>query len=195
MPKESEVLGLTALMLLHDSRRSARVASDGSLVTLEEQDRSLWDREQIAEGLGLVDRAIRLGRPGPYQIQAAIGALHARSERAEDTDWRQIALLYEKLVALTGSPVVELNHAVALAMAHGPELGLEKLEELDRRGELSAYHLFHAARADLLRRAKQFPQALGAYDIALTFAKNAREREYLERRRKEVLLALDCGSG
>src|SRR5262249_51991255 len=151
LPREAENLGLLALMLLQHSRRDARVAG-GELVTLEEQDRSLWDRSSIAEGLSLVEKALRLGPVGPYQLQAAIAALHAAASTPEQTDWRQIAALYEKLGELHPSPVISLNHAVAIAMSDGIENGLNRIDELGRAETLSRYYLFHAARADLLRR-------------------------------------------
>ena len=186
MPTESEVLGLTALMLLHDARRAARTSAAGDLVLLEEQDRTLWNRVQIDKGLRLLDRAMRRSRPGPYQIQAAIAALHARAARPEQTDWEQIVQLYESLLRLTASPVVELNLAAALAMARGPSAGLERLDRIGRGGELAGYHLFHAARADLLRRANRGAEALPAYDEAIALTTNRREKVYLEHRRREV---------
>ena len=186
MPTESEVLGLTALMLLHDARRAARTSAAGDLVLLEEQDRTLWNRVQIDRGLRLLDRAMRRSRPGPYQIQAAIAALHARAARPEQTDWEQIVQLYESLLRLTASPVVELNLAAALAMARGPSAGLERLDRIGRGDELAGYHLFHAARAGLLRRANRGAEALPAYDEAIALTTNSREKVYLERRRREV---------
>lgn len=186
LPEEPEALGLTALMLLHDSRRVARVDREGELVTLEEQDRCLWDRAAIVEGLALLDRAMRLGRPGPYQIQAAVAALHARAPSAESTDWPQIARLYGALRSVTSSPVVALNEAAALGMAEGPERGLAKIAAIEREGSLPDYHLLHAAKADFLRRAGRLDEAIDAYDRALSLAKNARERSYLERRRREI---------
>ncbi len=183
MPDEAEVLGLLALMLLQDSRREARTGAHGELVLLEEQDRSLWDRERIGEGLRILDRALSLGRPGPYQLQAAIAALHARAPSADETDWRQIAALYTELERWTGSPVVALNHAVAAAMAHGPEVGLRMT---DRIPGLEGYHLFHATRADLLRRLERHTEAAVAYRRALELVTNPIERAYLERRLAEV---------
>jgi|SRR5215469_3934843 RNA polymerase sigma-70 factor (ECF subfamily) len=180
--EEPENLGLLALMLLHDSRRQARVDAAGALVTLEEQDRSVWDREQIAEGLALVERALRMGQIGPYQLQAAIAALHAEAESSEETDWRQIAALYGELARLNPNPVVLLNGAVAVAMSEGPGRGLELLDELGAAGELDRYHLFHAARADLLRRLGSFQAAADAYRRALALMANGVERAYLERR-------------
>ncbi len=186
MPNESENLGLLALMLLHDSRRDARVNAAGELVLLDEQDRSLWHRAQIEEGLKLVERALRLGRVGPYQLQAAIAAVHAEARTAEETDWKQIAALYRELARADGSPVVLLNHAVAVAMSEGAEKGLALIDELGSAGELDSYHLYHAARADLLRRAGSWERALGAYEQALSLTSNAVERRYLRRRIAEL---------
>jgi RNA polymerase sigma-70 factor, ECF subfamily len=182
MPDEPEALGLLALMLLHDSRRDARLAADGSLVLLEDQDRTLWDQARIAEGLRVLDRALALRRPGPYQLQAAIAALHARAAQPDDTDWAEIALLYGRLAALRPSPVVELNRAVAVAMAHGLEHGLELLDGL----EIPGYHLLHAARADLLRRLDRREEAAAAYRAALACEMNAADRAFLERRLAET---------
>ena len=181
-PKDPEGLGLLALMLLHDSRRQARVDASGALVTLEEQDRSLWDRAEIDEGLGLVDAALRMGRVGPYQLQAAIAALHAEAVSPVDTDWRQIAALYGVLARLQPSPVVRLNGAVAIGMSEGPGRGLALIDELGATGELDRYHLFHAARADMLRRLGSFEAAAEAYRRALALMANGVERAYLERR-------------
>jgi RNA polymerase sigma-70 factor, ECF subfamily len=181
-PQEPEGLGLLALMLLHDSRRQARVDAAGALVTLDEQDRLLWDRAQIGEGLGLVDAALRMGRVGPYQLQAAIAALHAEAASPEDTDWRQIAALYGELARIHPSPVVQLNGAVAVGMSEGPRRGLALIDELGTSGELDRYHLFHAARADMLRRLGSFEAAAEAYRRALALMANGVERAYLERR-------------
>ncbi len=186
MPDEAEALGLTALMLLHDARRRARVGADGGIVLLEEQDRSLWDGEQIRSGLDLLERALRMRRPGPYQIQAAISALHARASRPADTDWPQIAALYGELLRHTPSPVVELNRAVAVAMADGPAAGLELLAKLEATGALEDYRLFHSARADLLRRKGRLEEAARAYERALALATNEAERAFLRRRLGEV---------
>jgi len=175
MPDETEVLGLEALLLLQASRTQARTAADGSLVLLEEQDRGLWDHDLIERGVALLDRALALRRSGPYQLQAAIAALHASAARPEDTDWAQIALLYGELARLQCSPVVELNRAVAVAMAEGPAAGLELLDALP----LERYHLFHAARADLLRRGGRLDEARAAYERALALATNQAEREFL----------------
>jgi RNA polymerase sigma-70 factor (ECF subfamily) len=181
MPDEAEVLGLEALLCLQAARSRARVSPAGALVLLDDQDRSLWDHDLIARGLGLLDRALSYGAPGPYQLQAAIAALHARAERAEDTDWTQIALLYAELARLHPSPVVELNRAVAVAMAEGPAAGLALLDGLP----LDEYHLYHAARADLLRREGRTDESRLAYERARTLATNDAERAFLERRLAE----------
>jgi RNA polymerase sigma-70 factor (ECF subfamily) len=178
MPDEPEVLGLEALLLLQASRTHARTRADGALVLLEDQDRSLWDRDLISRGTALLDRALALRRPGPYQLQAAIAALHSDAASPEETDWQQIALLYGELARLQPSPVVELNRAVAVAMANGPDAGLELLEGLP----LERYHLFHSARADLLRRAGRPDEARIEYERARDLATNEAERAFLERR-------------
>jgi len=180
--QDPESVGLLALMLLHDSRRQARVDAAGALVTLEEQDRSLWDRDQIEEGLALVDAGLRMGRIGPYQLQAAIAALHGEAESPEATDWPQIAALYGELARIHPSPVVQLNGAVAIGMSEGPRRGLALIDELGAVGELDRYHLFHAARADMLRRLGSFEAAADAYRRALALMANGVERAYLERR-------------
>ena len=185
MPDEPEALGLTALMVLHDSRRTARVSPTGELVTLEDQDRSLWNREQILEGLSLLDRAMRLQQPGPYQIQAAIAALHARAVNPEATNWSQIVALYDRLAELSESAVVALNRAAAIGMAGGPGAGLAALEAIEREETLRDYYLLHAAKADFLRRAGRYDQAVTSYDRALSLVSNACERAYLKRRRLE----------
>jgi RNA polymerase sigma-70 factor (ECF subfamily) len=181
-----EALGLLALMLLHDARRAARTSSKGDLILLEEQDRGLWDRAQIAEALALLDKALPLRQPGPYQIQAAIAALHAEAAAPAETDWRQIALLYGELYRRQPTPVVGLNRAVAVAMAEGPMRGLALLDELGESGELDDYYLFHAARADLLRRAGWYEAAAEAYAVALELAQNKVERAYLRGRLAEM---------
>jgi RNA polymerase sigma-70 factor, ECF subfamily len=186
MPDEPEVLGLLSLMLLHVSRNSARVDDAGEMVTLEEQDRSLWDGEAIAEGVCLLDAAMRLGGLGPYQLQAAIAACHATATRAADTDWARIAALYGELARLVPSPVVRLNRAVAVAMAEGPAAGLELVEALEASGELAGYHLLPATRADLLRRLGRPKEAAAAYREALELAATDAERRYLSRRLSEV---------
>ena len=182
MPDEGEAVGLVALMLLQDSRREARTVG-GELVLLEDQDRSLWDERKIEEGLRLLDRAISLRRPGPYQLQAAIAALHAQARTPEETDWPQIVALYAALEDVTASPVVSLNKAVAVAMVWGPDAGLLAV---DRVNGLDEYHLLHAARADLLRRLERHAEAATAYRRALELATNPVERAYLERRLEEV---------
>ena len=186
MPNEPENLGLLALMLLHDSRRDARVNAAGELVPLEEQDRSAWHATQIEEGLQLVERSLRMGRAGPYQLQAAIAALHAQAKAPEETDWNQIAALYAVLARTTPSPVVALNHAVAVAMSRGFETGLEHIEQIAAPGDLDSYYLYHAARADLLRRLRRNEEALAAYERALSLSANAVERRYLRRRMEEL---------
>jgi RNA polymerase sigma-70 factor (ECF subfamily) len=182
MRGESENVGLLALMLLHDSRRHARVNLQGELVTLEEQDRSLWNREQIVEGLLLVERALRMQRSGPHQLQSAIAALHAQAERAGDTDWRQITALYERLLAVQPSIVIALNHAVAVAMGEDLGKGLALINQLGESGTLDSYYLYHAARADILRRLRRPAEAAEAYRRALSLTANAVERRYLRRR-------------
>lgn len=186
MPEEPEVLGLLALMLLHDARRAARVTEDGALVPLESQDRDRWNRAEIAEGIETLERALAMRRPGPYQLQAAIAALHDEAATPEATDWPQIAALYDALVRFQPTAVVELNRAAAVAMAEGPEAGLELLDTLTESGALARYHLLHAARADLLRRAERFSEAAEAYRVALALCSNPVEREYLDRRLDEV---------
>ncbi len=186
MPDEPEALGLLALMLLHDARREGRVTPDGGLVLLVDQDRARWDRERIAEGSALAERALRMRRPGPYQVQAAIAALHDEASSAAETDWTQIALLYDALAAMDPSPVVGLNRAVAVAMVDGPGRGLELIEGIRTSGELDDYHLLHAARADLLRRLERPVEASEAYRRALALTGNGAERGFLERRLAEV---------
>ena len=188
LPGQPEVLGLLALMLLQHSRRHARVGERGEMVLLEEQDRAGWDRGMIDDGLSTLDRAMALRAPGPYQVQAAIAACHVRAPHAEDTDWRQIASLYGTLVAMVPTPVVRLNRAVAIAMADGPAVGLPFVDAFD--GDLASYHLFHSARADLLRRLGRDREAAIAYRRALELATNATERAFLSAR----LAALEGGS-
>jgi len=187
MPGRAEVHALLALMLLHDSRREARVTSGGELVRLDEQDRSLWDRDQIREGLALTEAALREGGAGFYALQAAIAAVHAEAERPQDTDWRQIVELYRELLRRHPSPVIELNHAAAVAEACGSEEGLRLLDDLDRRGELSRYHLLPAARAQLLARLGRTDEAAAAYRRALALVSNEPERRFLERELARVL--------
>jgi RNA polymerase sigma-70 factor (ECF subfamily) len=186
LPERAEPPALLALLLLHDSRRDARETPQGDLVLLEDQDRSRWDRAEIAEGLASVELALRRGPPGPYALQAAIAAVHARADAAADTDWRQITALYALLLARYPSPVVELNHAVAIAMSEGAEAGLRLLDSLSARGELSTYHLLPAARADLLRRLGRAGEAEIAYRSALVLVTNSAERRFLERRLEAV---------
>ncbi|MEU0032796.1 MULTISPECIES: RNA polymerase sigma factor [unclassified Streptomyces] len=185
MPDEPEVLGLLALLLLHDSRRATRVDAAGELVTLEDQDRTAWDRAAIDEGAALLETALRRGRPGPYQIQAAIAACHTTAATAEETDWADIAALYGELARLVPSAVVRLNRAVAVGMAEGPAAGLALVAELERTGELDGYHLLAATRADLLRRTGRTAEAAEAYARALELVENAAERRFLERRLAE----------
>jgi RNA polymerase sigma-70 factor (ECF subfamily) len=186
MPGSPELRALVALMLLHDARRDARVGPDGEPVALEEQDRLLWNRHQIHEGVALAEAALRDGGAGFYALQAAIAALHSQAERAEDTDWRQIAQLYNLLVCLHPSPVVELNHAVAIAMAEGPERGLQLLDTLEANGRLHDYYLLPAARADLLRRLCRWSEAADAYRRALALVRNDAQRLFFARRLGEV---------
>jgi RNA polymerase sigma-70 factor (ECF subfamily) len=181
----AEATGLVALMLLHDSRRDARVDEEGDLVVLDEQDRSRWDRKQIAAALPLVEEALR-GGPGPFALQAAIAALHCQAARPEDTDWRQIVQLYDLLERVQPSPVVSLNRAVAVAMADGPRPALTILDGLAASGALDGYHLLHAARADLLRRLGSSADAAKSYERALALVTNDSERRFLERRLREV---------
>jgi RNA polymerase sigma-70 factor, ECF subfamily len=186
IPRNTELRALLALMLLHDSRRLARTSPEEEIVTLEEQDRELWDRREIAEGVPLLEAALREGANGEYALQAAIAALHARAERAQDTDWVQIARLYDALLRKRTSPVVELNRAAAIAMAEGPTAGLALIDALEAKGELAGYHLLPAARADLLRRQGRWREAAEAYRQALDLVANAPERRYLTRRLAEV---------
>ena len=185
-PNEPENLGLLALMLLQDSRRDARINERGELVTLEEQDRALWDRKEIEEGLSLVERALRLHRIGAYQLQAAIAAVHAEARTAGETDWPQIVALYEELMRISSSPIIALNHAAAVAMSEGFAKGLALVDEAGATGKLDQYYLFHAARADLLRRLNRLPEAAAAYSRALELTTNRVEQEYVRRRLREV---------
>jgi RNA polymerase sigma-70 factor, ECF subfamily len=189
MPDEPEAIGLLALMLLQDARRIARTDAAGDLIPLEEQDRSRWDADSIAEGLDRLDAALRRGRPGPYQVQAAIAACHAAARRATDTDWVEIATLYGELVKMVPSPVVELNRAVAVGMADGPEAGLRLVDALEGAGVLADYHLLPATRADLLRRLGRASDAAVAYRAALALATTDAERRYLSRRLAEASTA------
>ncbi|HKA90532.1 MAG TPA: RNA polymerase sigma factor [Haliangiales bacterium] len=189
LPDEGEPIGLLALLLLHDSRRDARTTAGGDIVLLEDQDRSRWDRAEIAEGLALTERALGHRPPGPYALQAAISALHAEAPRPGDTDWSQIHLLYDELRRRAPSPVVELNHAVAVAMAQGLERGLALLDGLAGVPELRAYHLLPAARADLLRRLGRYAEAADAYREALALVGNEPERRFLLSRLDAIIAA------
>jgi RNA polymerase sigma-70 factor (ECF subfamily) len=186
LPGEPEAGGLLALMLLHDARAAARTDSAGDLVPLEEQDRSRWDRRRIAEGTAALEAALARRQPGPYQVQAAIAACHAEAADAADTDWPQIGLLYGELARMAPGPVVQLNRAVAVAMAEGPQAGLTLVEALAGAGELSGYHLLPATRADLLRRLNRDAEAAAAYREALDLAPTEAERRFLARRLTEV---------
>ncbi|HEY6217300.1 MAG TPA: DUF6596 domain-containing protein, partial [Pyrinomonadaceae bacterium] len=186
LPNEPENMGLLALMLLQDSRRDARVNDDGELVTLEEQDRSRWDATEIAEGMRLVQAALSLRRVGNYQLQAAIAAVHAEAKHADETDWRQIVALYGELLRITSSPVVALNHAAAVAMSEDLEQGLRLLEAAGAAGALQNYYLFHASRADLLRRLNRLDEAVTAYTTALSLTTNVVEQNYIRRRLNEL---------
>jgi RNA polymerase sigma-70 factor, ECF subfamily len=187
LPGRADVKGLLALMLLHDARRKARVSATGDIVLLEQQDRSAWDRAQIAEGLELVDQSLRtVERVSPYAVQAAIAALHARAERPAATDWRQIVGLYEVLLRVQPTPVIELNHAVAVSMVDGPARALDLVESLAARSEISEYHLLHAARARLLEQLGRTREARAAYQAALAIVAPEPERRLLERRLREL---------
>lgn len=183
---DPEVTGLLALMLLQESRRAARTAPDGEIVLLDEQDRSMWNREQITEGTALVQQAFAAGRIGSYTIQAAIAAVHAGAADSEDTDWARIVALYDVLARIQPSPVVELNRAVAVAMRDGPQAGLELIDGIFSRGELDGYHLAHAARADLCRRLGKSSDAKASYEKALSLARQEPERRFLKRRIREL---------
>jgi len=184
-PPPAEATALLALMLLHDARRDARSDEAGDLVVLDEQDRRRWDRDQVAEALPLVEEALR-GGPGPFALQAAIAALHCQAARAEDTDWPQIVRLYDRLERVQPSPIVSLNRAVAIAMVDGPQPALALIDRLAADGDLDGYHLLHAARADLLRRAGEPSEAAKSYTRALALVTNDSERRFLERRLREV---------
>ena len=194
MPDEAEAASLLALMLLHDARRHARVDAQGDMILLAEQDRALWDKGQIAQGLGLMDRALKAKGRGPYTVQAAIAALHSRAARAKETDWSQIAGLYDLLLHMRPSPVIELNHAVAVSMVDGPERGLLLVDSLRARGTLTGYHLLPAARADMLRRLGSADEAIEEYRSALALVRAEPERRFLERRIAELLVASDSDS-
>ena len=183
---EPEAIGLLALMLLHESRREARATPDGDLILLEDQDRSLWNGEYIAEGRALVDRALSMGQIGPYTLQAAIAAIHAGVEEPGATDWAQIVALYDLLIQANPSPVIELNRAVAVAMRDGPEAGLVLVDDILARGDLEGYHLAHSARADLCRRLGRSAEARVSYERALALTQLDPERRFLERRLSEL---------
>src|SRR5262245_44711675 len=187
LPDEPENFGLLALMLLQDSHRETRTNENGELLTLEEQDRSRWDRREIEEGIRLMETTLPLGRVGNYQIQAAIAAVHAEARTAGETDWPQIVALYKELMRINSSPIVSLNHAAAVAMSDGFEKGLDLIEELGANRKLHDYYLFHAARADLLRRLSRFQEAIAAYANALSLTTNSVERRYLRRRISELI--------
>jgi RNA polymerase sigma-70 factor, ECF subfamily len=187
MPGEPEVMALLSLMLLHDARRPSRTDASGNLITLEHQDRSTWDHAKIAEGQRLLEGALTAGHGGPYQIQAAIAACHATAADAADTDWHEIAALYDELARYIPSPVIELNRAVAVGMADGPAAGFSLVETIAAAGELDSYHLLHATRADLLRRIGRSAEAVAAYRIARDLAGTEAERQYLSRRLTETL--------
>jgi RNA polymerase sigma-70 factor (ECF subfamily) len=179
-------MGLLALMLLHESRRLARTSPTGEIILLDDQDRSLWNRKQIAEGNALVQRALATGRLGAYTLQAAISAVHANAATPAETDWAQIVALYDVLSRITPSPVVELNRAVAVAMRDGPAVGLELIDAILNRGELTDYHLAYSARAELCRRVGRVSEARNAFQQALTLARQEPERRFLERRLAEL---------
>lgn len=183
---DAEVMGLLALMLLHESRRAARVDAGGDLILLEDQDRSVWDRQKIKDGKELVERALATRDIGAYTIQAAISAVHADSASADKTDWARIVALYDLLLRAQPSAVVELNRAVAVAMQEGPQVGLNLINSLLQRGELCEYHLAHAAKADLLRRLARVAEAIAAYETALSLAKQEPERRFLQKRLREL---------
>ena len=182
----AEAFGLLGLMLLHESRRTARTSATGELILLADQDRSLWNRDQITEGTRLVERALASRQPGPYALQAAIAAVHAGAARAEDTDWPQVVALYDVLQRISPSPIVALNRAVAVAMRDGPQAGLDLVEAIMQSGDLNDYHLAHATRADLLRRLNKKKEAKQAYESALALTRQAPERHFLQRRLAEL---------
>ncbi|MFT6395435.1 MAG: RNA polymerase sigma-70 factor (ECF subfamily) [Bradymonadia bacterium] len=186
MPEDSENAGLVALMMLHDARRNSRYSDEGKIILLSDQDRALWNREQIEHGAALVEHGLKQGRVGQYLIQAAIAALHCEAATAEDTDWQQIAGLYAFLMRLQSSPVIELNRAVAIAMANGPASGLQIIDGLQADASMQTYPFFHSARADLLRRLGRVREAADAYRSALEFTENTGDQEFLEMRLKEV---------
>jgi RNA polymerase sigma-70 factor (ECF subfamily) len=186
LQQEAEVIGLLALMLLQESRRAARTSPAGELILLENQDRALWNREQIAEGVALVEKALKSRRFGPYTLQAAIAAVHAEAESAAATDWRQIVALYNQLVRIQPWPVVHLNRAVAIAMRDGPEAGLARIDAVLEHGELADYHLAHSARADMYRRLGRAAEARSSYEKALTLTQQEPERQFLQERIRQL---------
>jgi RNA polymerase sigma-70 factor (ECF subfamily) len=183
---DPEVTGLLGLMLLHESRRPARTSSTGDLILLEDQDRSLWDRDMIEEGLKLVERAFASKPPGSYRLQAAIAALHAEAARPDATDWAQITGLYTLLLRINPSPIIELNRAIAMAMYKGPEAGLRQIDAILERGDLTGYHLAHAARAELCRKTGLTDQARASWERALALAQQDPERRLIERKLSEL---------
>jgi len=183
---EPEVMGLLALMLLQESRRAARISAEGELILLEQQDRLLWNRDQIAEGISLTESALASRRFGAYTLQAAIAAVHAKASSAASPDWRQITLLYDRLIRIQPSPVVELNRAVAVAMCESPEEGLRLIDGLLAHEKLANYHLAHSARADLCRRLGRLPEARASYEKAFALARQEPERRFLAGRLREL---------
>jgi RNA polymerase sigma-70 factor (ECF subfamily) len=183
---EAEVMGLLALMLLHESRRAARTSPTGELILLENQDRSLWNREQIAEGVALLEKALKSRRFGSYTLQAAIAAVHAEAKSVAVTDWRQIVALYDQLVGVQPSPVVQLNRAVAIAMRDGPEVGLAHIDTVLEHGELANYYLAHSARADMCRRLGRTAEARSSYEKALALTQQEPERQFLQERIRQL---------
>jgi RNA polymerase sigma-70 factor (ECF subfamily) len=183
---EPEIMGLLALMLLQESRRAARISANGELILLENQDRALWNRTQIAEGVALVKKALGSRRFGPYTLQAAIAAVHAEAESTATTDWRQIVALYNQLVRIQPSAVVHLNRAVAIAMCDGPEAGLVHIDALLEQGELAKYYLAHSARADMCRRLGRTAEARSSYEKALALTRQEPERQFLQERIRQL---------
>jgi RNA polymerase sigma-70 factor (ECF subfamily) len=183
---EPEVLGLLALMLLQESRHAARTSLAGELILLENQDRSLWDREQIAEGVALLEKALKSRGCGSYTLQAAIAAVHAEAESVAVTDWRQIVVLYDRLAEIQPSPVVQLNRAVAIAMCDGPEAGLSQIDAVLEQGELADYYLAHSARADMCRRLGRTAEARSSYEKALALTQQEPERQFLQDRIRQL---------
>ena len=183
---DPEVLGLLSLMLLHESRRAARTSPTGELILLENQDRALWNKEQIAEGVALLEKALKSRRFGSYTLQAAIAAVHAEAESVAATDWRQIVALYDRLLRIQPSPVVQLNRAVAIAMCDGPEAGLAQIDAVLEQGELANYYLAHSARADMYRRLGRTAEARASYEKALALTQQEPERQFLQERIRQL---------